>query len=118
MNSVDEYIAGFPEKIRKILVRIRNIIRHEAPSALETIKYNMPTYVLNGNLIHFAAFKKHIGIYPVPKGDAAFQEEIKPFRGAKSTFRLPLDRPVPDELIRKIVKFRIFEQKTTTLKTK
>ncbi len=110
MNSIDEYIANCPERARKILVRIRDIIRHEAPGARETIKYKMPTFVMNGNLIHFAAFKKHIGIYPVPKGDAALQEEIRPFRGAKSTFRLPLDKPFPEELIRRIIKFRIMEQ--------
>ncbi|MDP4224431.1 MAG: DUF1801 domain-containing protein [Bacteroidota bacterium] len=110
MNMVDDYIANFPEETRRILNKIREIIKKEAPDAVETIRYDMPTFVLNGNLIHFAAFKKHIGIYPSPRGDAAFQEEIKPFRGAKSTIRLPLDKPLPEELISKLVKFRILEQ--------
>ena len=106
-KDIDEYIAGFPNDVQKILEKIRLTIRKAAPDAEETIKYQMPTFTLNGNLIHFAAFKKHIGLYPVPRGSETFKDELSKYEGAKSTVRFPLDKPIPFALISKIVKFRV-----------
>ena len=105
-NDIDEYIAGFPEDVQEILEAIRTTIRKAAPSAEETIKYQMPTFTLNGNLVHFAAYKKHIGFYPVPRGVEEFRKALSAYEGAKSTVRFPLDKPIPFGLISKIVKFR------------
>jgi uncharacterized protein YdhG (YjbR/CyaY superfamily) len=109
MNEIDKYIAGFPEDIQIALRQVRAAIRKAAPRAVETIKYAMPTYVLNGNLIHFAAFKQHIGLYPAPQGNDAFKGEISVYKGAKSSIRIPLNKPIPVELISRIVEFRIRE---------
>ena len=106
-KDIDEYIAGFPNDVREILERIRITIRKAAPDAEETMKYQMPTFTLNGNLIHFAAFKKHIGLYPAPRGIDAFKDELTVYEGAKSSLRFPLDKPIPFELISRIVKFRV-----------
>jgi uncharacterized protein YdhG (YjbR/CyaY superfamily) len=105
--TIDEYIAGFPPDIQKLLERIRNTIRKAAPRAEETIKYAMPTFTLNGNLIHFAAYKNHIGIYPVPRGDESFKKALSVYEGEKSTMRIPLDEPLPLALISKIVKYNV-----------
>ena len=110
-NSIDEYISTFPEDIRKILKEIRQTIKEAAPEAVEAIKYQMPTFVLNGNLVHFAAFKNHIGFYPTPSGTATFKKELSPYEGAKGSVRFPLDQPIPLSLIRKIVEFRVKENK-------
>jgi len=88
----------------------RETIRSAAPESEETIKYGMPTYVLAGNLVYFAGYKKHVGVYPVPAGDEAFQEELAPYRAEKSTVRFPHIRPVPLNLVEKLVRFRIKEQ--------
>ena len=109
-KDIDEYIANFPDDVQKVLEKIRRTIRKAAPDAREAIKYQMPTFILNGNLIHFAAFKKHIGLYPSPRGVEEFKDELAPFEGAKSTLRFPLDKPIPFDLISRIVKFRV--QKT------
>jgi len=106
-QDIDEYIAGFPDDVRKILQKIRATIRKAAPGAKETIKYQMPTFTLHGNLVHFAVFKKHIGFYPAPRGDDEFKEELSAYGGTKSSLRLPLDKPIPLDLIRRIVKFRV-----------
>ena len=106
-KDIDQYIAGFPVDVQKILEKIRITIRKAAPGAEETIKYQMPTFTLNGNLIHFAAFKKHIGLYPVPRGDESFKDELSGYDGEKSTARFPLDKPIPFDLISRIVKFRV-----------
>ena len=106
-KDIDEYIAGFPEDVQEILEEIRTTIRKAAPDAEETIKYQMPTFTLNGNLVHFAAYKKHIGFYPVPRGVEKFKEALSAYEGAKSTVRFPLDKPIPFGLITKIVKFRV-----------
>jgi uncharacterized protein YdhG (YjbR/CyaY superfamily) len=106
-RDIDEYIAGFPNDVQKILEKIRVTIRKAAPSAEETIKYQMPTFTLNGNLVHFAAFKKHIGFYPVPRGIEPFKDELSVYEGEKSTVRFPLDKPIPFDLISRIVKFRV-----------
>ena len=91
----------------KILEKIRTTIRKAAPDAEETIKYGMPTFTLNGNLVHFAAFKKHIGLYPAPRGIESFKDELSVYEGAKSTVRFQLDKPIPLDLISRIVKFRV-----------
>jgi uncharacterized protein YdhG (YjbR/CyaY superfamily) len=108
-KDIDGYIASFPKETQKILQQIRTTIIKAAPEAVETIKYSMPTFTFRGNLIYFAAFKNHIGIYPAPSGDEAFNREISRFKGAKSSIRFPLDKPIPLELIDRIVKFRIIE---------
>ena len=108
-KTIDEYIASFPEDTQKILEEIRATIKAVAPEAEEKISYQMPTFFLKGNLIHFAAFKKHIGIYPTPSGTQAFTDEISRYQGAKGSIRLPIDEPMPLELIGRIVKFRVDE---------
>ena len=108
-NDVDTYIASFPEVIQNLLEQIRTRIRQTAPEAKETISYGMPTYVLNGNLVHFAAFKNHIGFYPSPSGIEQFKEELSAYKGAKGSVQFPLDKPMPLDLITKIVKFRVKE---------
>lgn len=109
INEVDNYINGFPEDIQKILRQVRETIRNAAPDATETISYTMPTFVLNGNLVHFAAYKNHIGFYPVPSGIEAFKEELSVYKGAKGSVQFPLDKPMPLGLIERIVKFRVQE---------
>ena len=109
-RDIDEYIAGFPQDVQEILQKIRMTIRKAAPKAEETISYKIPTFLLNGQyLIYFAAYKMHIGIYPVPSGDAEFREEIAPYQAGKGTLQFPLDKPIPLNLIRSIVKFGIKE---------
>lgn len=108
-KDIDEYIAGFPEDVQEILEKIRRTIRDAAPDAAETIKYLIPTFTLKGNLVHFAAFKKHIGFYPAPRAIEAFKDELSVYEGAKGTVRFPLDEPIPFDLIHRIVKFRAKE---------
>ncbi len=110
-KTIDEYIAGFPRDVQAILQQIRATIREEAPEAREAIKYQMPTFVLNGNLVHFAAFKKHIGFYPTPTGTEHFQKEIAGYKAGKGSIQFPLSEPIPFELIREIVKFRVRESR-------
>lgn len=105
-GSIDEYISTFSPEIQEKLQMIRQVIREAAPAAKEKISYQMPTFVLHGNLVHFAAFKHHIGFYPAPKGIEAFEEELAPYRTSKGTLQFPFDRPIPYDLIRKIVMFR------------
>jgi uncharacterized protein YdhG (YjbR/CyaY superfamily) len=107
--NIDEYIAGFPNDVQDSLQKIRMTIRKAAPNAEEAIKYQVPTFTLKGNLVHFAAFKKHIGFYPTPTGIEKFQEELSVYEGAKGSVRFPLDKPIPFDLISKIVKFRVKE---------
>lgn len=108
-NSIDEYISSFPVEIQTLLQQIRVTIRKTAPGAEEAIKYAMPTFVLNGNLVHFAAFKHHIGFYPVPSGIEAFKKELSSYKGAKGSVQFPLDKPMPLDLISRIVQFRVTE---------
>jgi len=108
-NTIDEYIAGFPQDVQEILQKIRATIREAAPDAEERIAYQIPTFFLNGNLVHFAAFKKHIGFYPAPTGIEEFKEELSVYGWAKGTVKFPLDKPIPYDLIRRIVKFRVKE---------
>jgi uncharacterized protein YdhG (YjbR/CyaY superfamily) len=106
-KNIDEYIAGFPTDVQRILQEIRSIVRTAAPDAEEAIKYGIPTFVLNGNLLHFAAFEKHIGFYPTPSGIEEFKDELSVYHNAKGSVQFPLDKAVPFSLIRRIVKFRV-----------
>lgn len=109
-KTIDEYIAIFPKEVRSALSKIRRAIRDTAPKAVETISYKMPTFKHNGDfLVSFAAWGKHIGIYPMPAGTKAFQKELSPYKAAKSTARFPIEKPLPLRLIRKIVKYRMKE---------
>ena len=108
-TTIDEYIATFPKDIQAILQKIRATIRKSAPDATEAISYQMPTFKLNGNLVHFAAFKNHIGFYPVPSGIEKFKKELSVYPQGKGSVQFLLDRPIPYTLISKIVKFRVKE---------
>jgi uncharacterized protein YdhG (YjbR/CyaY superfamily) len=104
-KNIDEYIADFPKDVQEILENIRMTIKKAAPAAEETISYKMPTFTLKGQyLIYFAAYKKHIGLYPVPVGDAKFNEEVSAYKAGKGTLQFPLNKPIPYKLISKIVK--------------
>ena len=108
-RSIDEYIATFPEDIRTKLEELRATIRAAAPDAEERIAYGMPTFALRGNLVHFAAYKHHIGLYPAPSGIAEFRDELSKYASAKGSVRFPIDEPLPLELIGRIVRFRAAE---------
>lgn len=108
-KDIDEYIAAFPKDVQKILEKIRATIRKAAPGAKETITYRIPTFKLEGNLVHFAAFKTHVGFYPTPTGIAKFKTELSIYEGAKGSVKFPLDKPIPLGLIGKIVRFRVSE---------
>ena len=108
-NSIDEYIATFPAKTQKILEELRATIKAAAPDAEEKISYQMPTFALKGNLVHFAAYKNHIGFYPTPSGIEVFKHELSVYEGAKGSVKFPIGKPLPLELISKIVKFRVAE---------
>lgn len=108
-QTIDEYIAAFPDDMQQILQQIRQTIRAAAPDAQEAISYQMPTFKLHGNLVHFAAYKKHIGFYPAPSGIEAFKGELTPYASSKGAVQFPLDQPMPNDLIRRIVTFRATE---------
>jgi uncharacterized protein YdhG (YjbR/CyaY superfamily) len=108
-KTIDEYIAGFPKDVQEILEKIRMTIREAAPEAEETISYQLPTFTLYGNLVHFAAFKKHIGFYPTPTGIEEFKNELSAYKGAKGSVQFPLDKLIPYDLISRIVEFRVKE---------
>lgn len=109
-TSIDEYIQTFPTKIQAILTKVRKTIHSTIPTATETISYQIPTFKLNGRyLIYFAGWKDHISVYPIPNGPPEFEEEISQFKAGKGTLRFALDKPIPYELIKKIVKLRIEE---------
>ena len=105
-STIDEYISSFPKDIQKMLEEIRSAIRKAAPDAVETISYGIPTFKLNGNLVHFAAFKNHIGFYPTPNGIEEFEKELSVYKQGKGSVQFPLDKPLPLILITKIVKYR------------
>ena len=114
-KDVEEYIAGFPDHVQKILKKIRATIRKAAPRAEEKISYRIPTFTLNGRyFIYFAGFKNHVSIYPAPRGSAEFKKELSKYQGGKGTVQFPLDKPIPYDLITKIVKFRIAENQERT----
>ena len=106
-QSIDEYIAAFPPEVQAILQRIRSTVRNAAPDGQEIISYRMPAFTLNGILVYFAAFKKHIGLYPPVSGDASLEKAIAPYAGEKGNLRFPLDQPIPYDLIERIVKLRV-----------
>jgi uncharacterized protein YdhG (YjbR/CyaY superfamily) len=108
-KTVDEYIDTFPEDVRMILNELRQTIREVAPEAQETINYQIPTFTLNGNLVHFAAFPNHIGFYPTPSGMEAFKKELSGYKGAKGSVQFPINEPLPLPLIRRIVEYRVKE---------
>jgi uncharacterized protein YdhG (YjbR/CyaY superfamily) len=109
LATVDDYIAGFSPEVQEILEEVRKTIRAAAPDATETVSYGIPTFKLNSNLVHFAAFKYHIGFYPAPSGIARFKKELAGYESAKGSVQFPLSSPIPLTLIAKIVKFRVKE---------
>jgi uncharacterized protein YdhG (YjbR/CyaY superfamily) len=109
IKTIDDYIAACPENVREQLRELRATIRAAAPEAQEKISYQMPTFALNGNLIHFAAYKNHIGIYPTPSGITEFKEALAGYKQAKGSVQFPLTQPLPLELIAQIVRFRVQE---------
>ncbi|MEJ2296512.1 MAG: DUF1801 domain-containing protein [Candidatus Lokiarchaeota archaeon] len=113
IKSIDEYINTFPKEIQEILENLRQIIKTTAPKAEETISYKIPTFKLNGNLVHFAAFKNHIGFYPTPSGIEKFKKELSTYETSKGTIKFPLDQPIPFDLVKKIVEFRVRENSST-----
>lgn len=108
-TNIDEYIAQFPKDVQEILQGLRATIRAAAPEAEETISYQMPTFKLKGYLVYFAAYKNHIGFYPAPGGIEAFKEELSAYKGGKGTVQFPIDKPLPLDLISKIVRYRVAE---------
>ena len=109
-TDIDGYIAGFPKNIQKVLQQVRTIIKKAAPGAEETISYAIPAFTYKGRiLIYFAGFKNHISLYPAPRENEAFKKELSAYKGGKGTVQFPLDKPMPLNLITKIVKFRIKE---------
>ena len=116
LRTIDEYIAGFPEHVRDILEKLRRVIREAAPRAEEAMRYGIPTFRLNGNLVHFAAFRHHIGFYPTPSAIEAFKEELSSYKQAKGSVQFPIDAPIPYDLVRKIVQYRVEESQESKKK--
>lgn len=108
-KDTDAYIASFPEKTAKILEQVRATIQKAAPNAKEKISYGMPAFELHGNLVYFAAYEKHIGFYALPSGNVAFQKELSQYKMGKGSIQFPIDKPMPLDLIAKIVRFRVQE---------
>jgi uncharacterized protein YdhG (YjbR/CyaY superfamily) len=109
VDAIDRYIAAFPKNVQGILKKLRKTIRESAPKAEETIAYGIPTFKQNGNLVHFAAFKRHIGFYPTPSAIAAFKKELSSYKQAKGSVQFPIDKPIPLGIVKKIVKYRVKE---------
>jgi uncharacterized protein YdhG (YjbR/CyaY superfamily) len=109
--SIDEYIQQFPKDVQEKLNKLRSVIQEAAPEATEKISYQMPTFYLHGNLVHFAAYKQHIGFYPAPSGIEAFKEELSEYKNAKGSVQFPLAKPLPYDLVKKIVLYRVAENK-------
>lgn len=122
IKDIDTYIQGFPAKTQQLLRKVRETIKEAAPAAVEKISYQMPTFFLEGNVVHFAAFKNHIGFYPAPRGIERFKEELACYQGGKGSVQFPLDKEIPYDLISRIVQFRVKENvekaKTKTKKSK
>jgi uncharacterized protein YdhG (YjbR/CyaY superfamily) len=115
-QTIDEYIKTFPKNIQKILETIRQTIKKSAPDADEAISYQIPTFKLNGNLVHFAGFKNHIGFYPGSKAIEFFQKELAKYKSSKGAVHFPIDKQIPLSLIQKIVKHRVKENSAKTKK--
>jgi uncharacterized protein YdhG (YjbR/CyaY superfamily) len=111
-KSIDTYIAGFPQEVQMLLKQVRATIKKAAPGATEAIKYRLATFVLNENLVHFGAFRNHIGFYPTASGIEAFKDKLAPYRSSKGAVQFPIDKPMPLSLIAGIVKFRVKEVRT------
>jgi len=109
MKTIDEYIESFEPEIKKTLIELRNFIKSKVPEATEKISYGMPTFYLHGNLIHFAAFKNHYSIFPSPSGIDAFEKELTPYRTGKGTLSFPMNKPLPWNIIEKVLEYRIKE---------
>lgn len=116
--TIDAYIAEFPPEIQEILQSVRRAIHEAAPEAQEAIRYGIPTFILNGNLVHFAAFKRHIGFYPAPTGMEEFREDLSKYSCGKGSVQFPLDQPIPLDLIQKITRFRVQENLSRPRKSK
>lgn len=117
-ENIDGYIAGFPRDVQKILKQIRASIKRVAPDAQEAMKYGIPTFVLNENLVHFAAHKSHIGFYPTPSAIEAFKDKLSEYESAKGSVQFPIDKPMPLSLIERIVKFRVKEAQAKSMPKK
>jgi uncharacterized protein YdhG (YjbR/CyaY superfamily) len=117
-NEIDKYISQFPKDVQAILEKIRKTIRKAEPKAQEKINYGIPTFNLEGNLVHFAGFKSHIGFYPTPSGIEKFKKELSVYEGAKGSVKFPLDKPIPYDLIAKITAFRVKENVAKAKKKK
>lgn len=116
-QTIDKYISLFPPHVQEILQKIRALIHKEVPEATEAIKYQLPTFQLNGNLVHFGAFAEHIGFYPTPTVITQFEKELKSYETAKGSIQFPLDQPIPYDLIREMVKFRVTQHLAKPQKT-
>lgn len=116
MTTVDEYILQFPVEVQAILQTLRKLVKDISPEAEEKMSYQMPTYYLKGNLVHFAAYKNHIGFYPTPAGIDAFKDELSDYKSAKGSVQFPIDKPIPFELIKRIVEFRVSEMNGDAVK--
>ncbi|MCE7043230.1 iron chaperone [Dyadobacter sp. CY312] len=106
-SNIDEYIAGFPSDIQKILQDIRTAIQNTVPEATEAIKYNMPTFIFRSNLVHFAAFNNHIGFYPAPTANDVFERDLSAYKTGKGSIQFPYSQPIPLDLIAEIVAWRV-----------
>lgn len=111
VKSVDEYIAQYPDEVKLLLEQMRVTIKNAIPEAVEAISYGMPTFKLEGNLVHFAAHSHHIGFYPAPSGILAFEEELKAYNSAKGSVQFPFDRPLPLDLVKQMCEFRAEENR-------
>ena len=109
-ETIDEYVEAFPAEVRIILEKLRDTIRQAAPEAVESISYDMPTFKLDGKrLVYFSAWKNHIGFYSIPEGNEVFRKQLSPYAGPKGSLRLPLEKPIPYDLVKKIVMLRMKE---------
>lgn len=106
-ETIDDYIKDFPKEVQKVLEQVRKTVRKAAPNAVEAIKYGIPTFVLGGNLVHFGAFKTHIGFYAAPTAHEAFAKELSKYKQGKGSVQFPLDEPMPLDLITEITRFRV-----------
>jgi uncharacterized protein YdhG (YjbR/CyaY superfamily) len=119
MSVIDDYIAPFPAPVRRLLKQMRKTIREEAPEAVETISYGIPTFDVNGkHLVHFAGFAHHIGFYPGARVAAEFEDAFSTYKSGKGSVQFPLDRPLPLDLVRRVVRFRLEQSRTKTARPK
>jgi len=115
-KNIDEYLIRFPKEVQQLLKKMRLTIKKAAPKAEEKISYGIPTFTLNGNLVHFAGYKNHIGFYPTPSGITAFKKELSAYKGAKGSVQFPINEPLPLTLVSRIVKFRVKKSLNTKSK--